>query len=541
MATVFMKWLETEPSDYDRGIQLLTLGRLKRVHARIADGWAAPGSRVLEIGCGTGALAILMARKGADVIGVDASAMMLARANERVQAEGLASRVALIQMDATLVGERFEPASFDVIVSTLVFSELPPDEQAFVLQACQNLLAPGGTLLLADELVPSGWFQRRWFHLVRSPLALLTWLLTRTTTAALQHPEALFGRSGFRSERIMTLLGGSLGLYRLRPAAAPPQAGDLPPMVVGRLRDHPTLRTRLIDLWALFFRIIPPYPKVRPGLYALGKPDRKSPVLVTGNFDLTVRRLVRAIDGAVDCWILVADSAGINVWCAAGGGYFTAEKVIAAVKSTRLHEVVDHHALVLPQLCANGVDGWRIRREIGWGVHWGPAKATDIPDYLRARRKKTDAMRWVRFPFKDRMEMVSVTLGMYGLLILVPVLIFWRPMFWPITFSLLGVSYFYGLALPWLPGRDGLAKSVPLALIVVAAMIAYTRAFDPMTGPRLFNWALGLTGLSVFAAAELQGMSPRMRGEQANWGWEAVIAAALGLVYWLGPLALGWR
>ena len=52
---------------------------------------------------------------------------------------------------------------------------------------------------------------------------------------------------------------------------------------------------------------------------------------------------------------------------------------------------------------------------------------------------------------------------------------------------------------------------------------------------------VGLTGLSVFTGAELQGMSPLMRGEQANWGWEAVIGLVLGAVYWLVPLVLGWR
>jgi hypothetical protein len=82
---------------------------------------------------------------------------------------------------------------------------------------------------------------------------------------------------------------------------------------------------------------------------------------------------------------------------------------------------------------------------------------------------------------------------------------------------------------------------VPLTVIALTGLLVYTRLFDPMAAPHMFNWALGLTGLSVFSAAELQGMSPRMRGEQANWGWEAVIAAGLGLVYWLGPLALGWR
>jgi len=254
-----------------------------------------------------------------------------------------------------------------------------------------------------------------------------------------------------------------------------------------------------------------------------------------------VRRLVQAIDGRVDVWVLVADSAGINVWCAAGGGYFTAEKVIAAVKSSHLDQVVRHHALILPQLCANGVDGWRVRKESGWGVHWGPAKAVDIPAYLADKRKKSDAMRWVRFPFRDRLEMVTVTLGFYALLILLPVFIFWRGLFWPITFSMLGLSYFYAVVHPWLPGHDGLNKSIPLTVIALAGLFVYTAFWNPLPVVNIFHWTIGLTGLSVFTAAELQGMSPLMRGEQANWSREAVIGLALGAVYWLVPLALGWR
>ena len=202
--------------------------------------------------------------------------------------------------------------------------------------------------------------------------------------------------------------------------------------------------------------------------------------------------------------------------------------------------MVRHHALILPQLCANGVDGWRIREETGWGVHWGPAKAVDIPAYLAGKRKKTDAMRWVRFPLKDRLEMVTVTLGFYALLILLPVLIFWRHLFWPIAFSLLGLSYFYAVVHPWLPGRDGLFKSIPLAVIALAGLGGYTLLVQPLQLTQVFHWAIGLTGLSVFTAAELQGMSPLMRGEQANWGYELLIGTALLAVNWLIPLALGW-
>ena len=263
-------------------------------------------------------------------------------------------------------------------------------------------------------------------------------------------------------------------------------------------------------------------------------------MLVTGNFELTVRRLVRAIDRQVDVWLLVADLAGINVWCAAGGGFFTAEKIIAAVKSSHLSEVVSHHALVLPQLCANGVDGWRIRKETGWGVHWGPVRAEDIPTYLANKRKKTDAMHWVRFTLKDRLEMMTVALVFYALVFLVPVFIFWRSSFWPATASLLALAYFYAITLPWIPGRDGLYKSIPLAIITLAGLLIYA-AIWPMPPQHLFNWAVGLTGLAIFTASELQGMSPLMRGEQGNWGFEAAAGVTLGLVYWLVPLFLNWR
>jgi hypothetical protein len=443
-------------------------------------------------------------------------------------------------MDATMIEDCFSVASFDLIVSTLVFSELPLNDQRFVLEACRKLLTSNGRLLIADEVIPAKPITRLLFYIVRLPLVLLTWLITRTTTNSLREFDSMLAQTGFRTEAA-AYLGGSLVLYESFPVQAAGLKPGLPPTVIGVLHHRITLRTLLLDLRLLFFRIIPPYPKVRTGLYAVGHPDAHSPVLVTGNFDLTVRRLIRAIDGKVNVWLLVADSAGINVWCAAGGGYFTAEKVIAAVKSSHLNKVVTHHALILPQLCANGVDGWRIRRETGWGVHWGPPRAVDVPAYLAGKRKKTDEMRWVKFPLKDRLEMVTVTVGFYGLLILLPVLIFWRHMFWPITFSMLGLSYFYAIVHPWLPGHDGLYKSIPLTIISLVGLFAYSAFLNPLPAQQLFHWTVGLTGLSVFSAAELQGMSPLMRGEQANWSREVVIGLALGAIYWLVPLAIGWR
>lgn len=540
MATVFMKWLERRPQDYDRGIQLLTLGKLGSLQAQIVHHLIFEETRVLEIGCGTGELTLIMAQAGAEVTAIDISPPMLAEAERKVDQAGLADRVEFKVLDAALVGDHFDGGSFELIVSSLTFSEMTTQVRAYVLKTCLTLLAQGGRLAILDEVLPEKLAARLFYSAVRIPLRFLTWLLTRTTTHPLRDFTTTLSHTGYTTEVIASELGGSLQLMIASPGKEPGGMA-FPRTVLGRLQHHTSLRTLLIDIWATFFRILPPYPKIEPGLYAVGRPDPNSVVLVTGNFDLTVRRLVQAIEGKVSAWVLVVDSAGINVWCAAGGGFLNAERVIGALRVSELEEIVHHRDLILPQLCANGVDGWLIRREASWEVHWGPVRAEDLPDYLVAGKDKTDAMRWVRFPLKDRLEMVTATLGFYGLIILIPVAIFLRELFWPIFISLVGLSYFYAVIHPWLPGRDGLMKSLPLALIALAGLATYVLLWDPLPWPRIFNWSLGLIGLSVFTAAELQGMSPRMRGEQANWGWEVIIVAALGLTYWLVPQALGWR
>lgn len=539
MATVFMKWLEKNPENYDRGIRLITLGRLAKLQRKFVDRYVVEGARVLEIGCGSGDLAIAMANRGAYVTAIDRAPAMLGIADRKVKEASLSERVDLRHMDASLIGDRFQAGTFDLIVSSLAFSEMTAQEQLFILGQAKDLLAPEGKVVILDEVVPQNLISRTLISLVRFPIRVLTWLLTRETTHPLKRFPQILERAGFQLEMSSGTLLGSLQVFSAQPTEGS-EIERLPASVLGRLVHRTNLRTIFLDLWGLLFRIIPPYPKVNPGLYAFGNPDPDSPVLVTGNFDLTIRRLVKALHGKVEAWILVVDTAGINVWCAAGGGYMTSEKVINAVRVNELDGIVKHRRLILPQLCANGVDGWRVRQEIKWGVHWGPALAVDLPEYLITGRQKSDAMRWVSFPLKDRLEMVTVTLGFYGLLILLPILIFWRHLFWSAAFSLVGLSYFYAIVLPYLPGRDGLAKAVPLTMIALSGLLVYTALWDPVPGSSLFNRAVGITALSVFTAAELQGMSPLMRGEQANWGWEAAIGGVLALSYWLVPKVVGW-
>ncbi|MFC2055197.1 corrinoid protein-associated methyltransferase CpaM [Chloroflexota bacterium] len=257
-----MKWLETSPQDYERGIQILTLGRLGDLKQTIARQYVRAGDRVLEIGCGTGTLALLMAENGANVVGIDASPAMLEEAQTKIAQREMGDRITLKFLDASQVADEFQPASFDLIVSTLVFSEIPYDEQRYVLEACRRLLVPGGRLLIADEVIPRSHLTRILYSMIRLPLVLVTWLLTRTTTRALRDFEDLLVKTGFTCQTPLVYLNGSLVLFEAAPTSESiPVPSELESQDAGRLMHRVTIRTLLADLWALFFRFIPPYPK----------------------------------------------------------------------------------------------------------------------------------------------------------------------------------------------------------------------------------------------------------------------------------------
>ena len=199
MSYVFMKVLESAPRRYDFGIRILSLGRIDRVHQEMAEWGAIDGTRALDIGCGTGSLAIACARRGAQVTGIDISPLMLDIARQKVKQAGLEDSITLIETSAIELDEKFEAGSFDTIMSSLTFSELSDDEQRFVLGECHRLLKDGGRLIIADEVVPP-WPRRAMHLLVRLPLMVVTYILTQTTTGAVAQLEAKIAEADFRIE-----------------------------------------------------------------------------------------------------------------------------------------------------------------------------------------------------------------------------------------------------------------------------------------------------------------------------------------------------
>jgi NAD-dependent dihydropyrimidine dehydrogenase PreA subunit len=231
-----------------------------------------------------------------------------------------------------------------------------------------------------------------------------------------------------------------------------------------------------------------PWP-TEPGLRRVGDPDEWSPVLVTGNYDLTVRRLLRALRG-VDAWLVVAPSSGINVWCAASGGHLSTHQVVSALKTSGVEARVRHRRAVLPQLAATGVRGREVQRRCGWRTRFGPVRAEDLPAWLSSGGAKTEAMRRVRFGARERLEMALAWGAPAALLV-------------------------GGAALALRP-----AWAAPLALLALLLAVAVFAGYDRLPAPR----RLWLLLLSVAAAGG---------ATLAAGGGAAALAAACGCAAFL--------
>ncbi len=259
-----------------------------------------------------------------------------------------------------------------------------------------------------------------------------------------------------------------------------------------------TVREILSRGFDLFLRMLPH--AAPPGLLAVGSPGRNSPVLVTGNYTLTVRRLRQALAGR-DAWILSADSKGVNVWCAATGGHLTHHDVISAIRTAHVDAHVDHRELILPQLAATGVEGKEITEATGWATRWGPVRAEDLPAFLDRGGHVTREARRVPFPMRDRMEMAV----MWGF----PLLLFAIPI------SAILAGWVIGLTV------GGMIIAMVASLF---AAIPWIRVTGGLRWATFAVWALGGFGLGVAVLAALGQAAP---GALLFLGVASVIAMAI--------------
>lgn len=255
--------------------------------------------------------------------------------------------------------------------------------------------------------------------------------------------------------------------------------------------------------------------RVEPGLYALGHPTPDSPVFVTANYTLSFDALRSALAG-IDGYILVLDTQGINVWCAAGKGTFGTDELVRRIGAARLSEVVNRRQLILPQLGAAGVSAHEVRRRSGFNVEYGPVRAADLPEYLR-NHQATEEMRRIRFALADRLILIPVeVVHMFVPTLFVTIVLYatsgWLAASSAVAAILAGVVLF-PIFLPLLPTRDFSSKGFILGGVVALPFVLAT-FHNSATMPlwfRLSNalvFLLALPPVTAFLSLNFTGATP---------------------------------
>ena len=290
--------------------------------------------------------------------------------------------------------------------------------------------------------------------------------------------------------------------------------------------------------------------RVEPGLYAAGSPGPGSPVLVTANYKLTFDTVRASIPG-IDAWILVLDTGGINVWCAAGKGTFGTRELVRSIRAAGLDRIVTHRLLILPQLGAVGVAAHQVRKESGFRVIYGPVRSADIPDYLAAECNKTAEMKQVRFGLWERMVLVPMELtgakmfypAAAAAALLLDIAGHGRPtanffLYAAILFgAVLAGAVATPILLPWLPFRAFALKGAAAGLLW-AWLVSAIPGISALQGG---GFTLIVTAVSSFLAMNFTGAATYTSqsgvAREVRFGLPAqASAAALGIVLMIAGL-----
>jgi hypothetical protein len=254
------------------------------------------------------------------------------------------------------------------------------------------------------------------------------------------------------------------------------------------------------------------------------RPDSNAPVLVTANYKLTFDILRQALT-SISAWILVIDTRGINVWCAAGKDLFSTDEVVRRVKRSELEKVVTHNQLILPQLAATGVAAHHVKKESGFKVIWGPIRAKDIRSFLTNGLKAEKSMRQVTFTTRDRVVLIPVELSHLpkpSLWILLTAFLISGIGTHIFSFSeawvrgiMLIIAYAAGILagavttpvlLPWIPGRSFALKGAILGILTGAGIVALFRSNLHLFGGLAL--ILCTTAISSYLAMNFTGSTP---------------------------------
>ncbi|UCG54384.1 MAG: carbon monoxide dehydrogenase [Dehalococcoidia bacterium] len=255
--------------------------------------------------------------------------------------------------------------------------------------------------------------------------------------------------------------------------------------------------------------------RVLPGIYSLGSPGRESPVFVTANYTLSFDALRPALNG-IDCYVLVLDTKGVNVWCAAGKGTFGTDELVSRIHKTRLRSIVRHRTIILPQLSATGVAAHEVKRQSGFKVEYGPVRAIDLGEYMKTHIANPE-MRRVRFNLADRLVLIPVELVHLLLPALAVAVALYYIDGWLIssaafTAILTGVVLF-PILLPFIPTKDFSSKgfllggTVALIYVIVYIFLNTDTSWWRQTSGILV-YILAIPPITAFLALNFTGSTP---------------------------------
>ena len=297
---------------------------------------------------------------------------------------------------------------------------------------------------------------------------------------------------------------------------------------------------------------------VPPGLYSLGNPDANSDVIATANYKYSFDIVRRDLKG-LNLWVLVLDTKGINVWCAAGKGTFGTEELIRRLKTARLELIVNHKRIIVPQLGAPGVSGFTVTRKTGFRVVFGPVYSKNIGEFIRGGYEATPDMRIVKFPLRDRLALtpmeINPAMKKYPLFALIVLLLFGLhpegiifadaikgglPFLILGFLSVLSGTFFTPVMLPLIPFRSFAVKGWIAGMISVLCaaksmglrdgthplLTAIAYLFFPVLSS---YWALQFTGSTTFT--NMSGVKREMKIAVPVYVAVLIITALLGVVF----------
>jgi hypothetical protein len=288
---------------------------------------------------------------------------------------------------------------------------------------------------------------------------------------------------------------------------------------------------------------------VPAGLYAIGEPTPASPVLVTANYKMSYDLVRRALTGR-NVWLLVLETFGINVWCAAGKGTFGTDELVKRIVKSDLAGVVKHRKLILPILGAPGVAAHEVAKRTGFTISYAAMRAADLPEYLDNGNVTTPAMRQLRFNWYDRLVLIPVEI----ILVLKVMALLGAAIYLAATLlageanaAIALIAYlgavFTGVAvapvlLPLLPGRSFAVKGAVAGLIYSAViyLLAGGSHWSLPTTLALFLavpavssfYTLNFTGCTTYTSRS--GVQKEMRLGMPAMGCAVVVAIILAVI-----------